>query len=119
VDDLPSVKPWGRWFRDGREGWFYFSPSLGSYHAILPDWVEKGDEVEFFEPLPDGSRRSLLLPGVRVASGSVSPILIEDGNILLISNLAGVYQTLHLSKPHEPEKVGEIILFFSRSEMTL
>jgi len=107
VDDLPSVKLWGRRFADGREGWFYFSPILGSYHAILPDWVRRGDEVEFFEALPDGSRRSLLLPGVQVASGSVSRILLEDGNILLISNIAGVHQSFHLIKPHELEKVGE------------
>jgi len=110
VDDLPSVKLWGRRFSDRREGWFHFSPILGSYHSILPDWVVKGDEVEFFEPLPDGGLRSLLLPGVRVASGSVSRILLEDENILLFSNLAGVHQTFHLIKPQELEKVGEIII---------
>jgi hypothetical protein len=110
VDDLPSVKLWGRRFSDGREGCFHFSPILGSYHSILPDWVEKGDEVEFFEMLPDGSRRSLLLPEIRVASGSVSRIVLADGNILLFSNMAGVHQTFHLIKPHELEKVGEIII---------
>jgi len=110
VDDLPSVKLWGRRLSDAREGWFFFSPILGSYHSILPDWVAKGDEVEFFEPLPDGGRRSLLLPGIQVASGSVSRILLEDGNILLFSNVAGVHQTFHLIKPHELEKVGEIII---------
>jgi len=110
VDELPSVRLWGRRLSDGREGWFYFSPILGSYHSIWPEWVQRGDEVEFFETLPDGSRRSLLLPGIKVASGSVSRVLLEDGDILLFSNIAGVHQSYHLIRPHELEKVGEIII---------
>jgi transposase-like protein len=110
VDDLPSVKLWGRRFTDGKEGWFHFSPILGSYHAIWPEWGQRGDEVEFYEPLPDGRRRSLLLPGVKVAGGSVSRIELEDGNILLISNVAGVHQSYRLLKPQELDKIDEIIV---------
>ncbi|MBA7690425.1 hypothetical protein ES703_98951 [subsurface metagenome] len=110
VDDLPSIKLWGRRFSDGKEGWFYFSPIIGSYHSILPKWAEKGDEVEFFEQTAEGDFRSLLLPGIKVASGSVSRILLEDGNIDLFSNIAGVHQTFHLVKPKDLEKVHEIIV---------
>jgi DNA-directed RNA polymerase subunit M/transcription elongation factor TFIIS len=110
LDGMPAVRLRGRRIADGRAGWFYFAPILGSYHSILPDWLKKGDEVEFFEPLPDGSLRSLLLPGIEVAGGSVSRVLLEDGNILLFSNIAGVHQSFYLIHPQELEKVGEIIV---------
>jgi len=110
IDDLPSVKLWGKRLSDGREGWFYFSPILGSYHTIIPDWVNKGDEVEFFEETEKGELRSLLFPGIKVASGSVTRLLLEDGNILLFSNIAGVHQTFHLLKPKELEDINEIII---------
>jgi len=110
VDDLPSVKLLGKRLSDGREGWFYFSPILGSYHTIIPDWVKKGDEVEFFEETEKGELRSLLFPGIKVASGSVTRLLLEDGNILLFSNIAGVHQTFHLLKPKELEAINEIII---------
>jgi len=110
VDDRPSVKLWGRRFADGREGWFHFSPILGSYHSVWPEWIQRGDEVEFFEPLPGGGLRSLLLPGVKVADGSVSRVLLEDGHLLLFSNVAGVHQSYRLIRAHELEKVGEIII---------
>ena len=110
VDDLPSVKLWGHRFRDGREGWFHFSPILGSYHCIWPEWGERGDEVEFCEPLAGGGMRTLLLPGVKVAGGSVSRILLEDGDILLISNVAGVHQSFRLLKAQELDRIDEIIV---------
>jgi hypothetical protein len=56
------------------------------------DWVDKAAQVEFFEPRSDGSLRSLLLPGIEVAGGSVSRVLLADGNILQFSNIAGVHQ---------------------------
>ncbi len=108
VDDLPSVKLFGRRVSDGKEGWFYFSPILGSYHSILPEWVRKGDEVEFFEIDEDGKLRSLKLPDVEVASGSVSRLFLEDGNILIFSNIAGVHETFHLIKPEDLDNIKEI-----------
>lgn len=53
-------------------------------YKIIPAWVEHGDEIEFFEPgaaAPGekGQLSSLLLPGVSVASGSVSRLRLEDG----------------------------------------
>jgi hypothetical protein len=110
VDDLPSVRLWGRRFADGREGWFHFSPILGSYHGVWPEWGQRGDEVEFFEPLPGGGLKTLLLPGVKVAGGSVSRVALEDGNILLFSNVAGVHQSFRLLKPQELADVDEIVV---------
>ncbi len=108
VDNLPSVKLFGRRLSDGREGWFYFSPILGSYHSVIPDWVNKGDEVEFFEVDEKGNFLSLKLPDVKVASGSVSRLFLEDGNILIFSNIAGVHETFHLIKPEDLSNVSEI-----------
>jgi predicted RNA-binding Zn-ribbon protein involved in translation (DUF1610 family) len=110
IDDLPSVKLYGKRLSDLQEGWFYFSPILGSYHTITPPWVKVGDEIEFFEPLDEGGLRSLLLPGIKVASGSVSRLFLEDGNILLFSNLAGVHQSFHLLQPRDLDNVHEIII---------
>ncbi len=110
VDNLPSVKLFGRRLKDGREGWFYFSPILGSYHSIIPDWVEKGDEVEFFEIDEGGKLKSLKLPEVKVESGSVSRLFLEDGNILIFSNIAGVHETFHLLKPKELNGLKEIVV---------
>ena len=110
IDNLPSVKLYGKRLSDLQEGWFYFSPILGSYHTVIPPWVKVGDEIEFFEPLEQGGLRSLLLPGIKVASGSVSRLFLEDGNILLFSNLAGVHQSFHLLQPHDLDKVHEIIV---------
>ena len=108
VDDLPSVKLFGKRIGDEKAGWFYFSPILGSYHTIIPDWVKRGDEVEFFEKDSKGELHSLKLPDVKVASGSVTRLFLEDGNILLFSNIAGVHQTFHLVKPNELNGVKEI-----------
>jgi hypothetical protein len=72
IDELPAIRLFGRRRSDGKEGWFYFSAIKGSYNSILPEWVRKGDEVEFLEQGPGGDMRSLLLPGVEVAGGSVS-----------------------------------------------
>ncbi len=108
VDNLPSVKLFGRRVSDGKEGWFYFSPILGSYHSVVPKWVKKGDEVEFFEIDDDGDLRSLKLPDVKVASGSVSRLFLEDGNILIFSNIAGVHETFHLIKPEDLDNIKEI-----------
>ncbi len=108
VDNLPSVKLFGIRVTDRREGWFYFSPILGSYHTIIPGWVRPGDEVEFYEKDSKGRLCPLILPGVKVASGSVTRLFLEDGNILLFSNIAGVHQTFHLVKPHELDGINEI-----------
>ncbi len=108
VDNLPSVKLFGRRVSDGREGWFYFSPILGSYHSVIPKWVKKGDEVEFFEIDEKGNFKSLKLPDVEVASGSVSRLFLEDGNILIFSNIAGVHETFHLVKPEDLDNIKEI-----------
>jgi len=110
IDELPAIKLFGRRRSDGKEGWFYFSAIKGGYHSILPEWVRKGDEVEFFEQGPGSELRSLLLPGVEVAGGSVSRLFLEDGNILLFSNLAGVHQSFYLLKPAELEDLREIIV---------
>jgi predicted RNA-binding Zn-ribbon protein involved in translation (DUF1610 family) len=110
IDDLPAVKLWGKRLSDLQEGWFYFSPVLGSYHTVLPPWVKVGDEIEFFESLEQGGLRSLLLPGIKVASGSVSRLFLEDGNMLLFSNLAGVHQSFHLLQPRDLDKLHEIIV---------
>jgi predicted RNA-binding Zn-ribbon protein involved in translation (DUF1610 family) len=110
IDELPAIKIWGRRYSDGREGWFFFSAVKGSYHSVLPDWIQKGDEVEFFEPLAQGSMRSLTLPGIRVAGGSVSRLILEGGNILLFSNIAGVHQSFYLLKPGELDDLHEIII---------
>lgn len=109
IDDLPSVKLWGKRLSDLQEGWFYFSPILGSYHTVIPPWVEVGDEIEFFESVQKEGLRTLLLPGIKVASGSVSRLFLEDGNILLFSNITGVHQSFHLLQPHDLDKVHEII----------
>ncbi|MBA7578488.1 hypothetical protein ES708_20353 [subsurface metagenome] len=36
--------------------------------------------------------------------------MLEDGNILLFFNIAGVHQTFHLLKPKEFEDINEIII---------
>ncbi|RKX83110.1 MAG: hypothetical protein DRP57_08585 [Spirochaetes bacterium] len=108
VDDMPSVKLFGKRIADGKTGWFYFSPIIGSYHAVVPDWVKGGDEVEFFEKNKKGELLSLKLPDVKIASGSVTRLFLEDGNILLFSNIAGVHQTFHLVKPKELKGIKEI-----------
>jgi predicted RNA-binding Zn-ribbon protein involved in translation (DUF1610 family) len=110
IDELPAIKIWGRRCSDGREGWFFFSAVKGSYHSVLPEWIQKGDEVEFFEPLAGGALRSLTLPGIRVGGGSVSRLILEGGNILLFSNIAGVHQSFYLLKPGELDDLHEIIV---------
>jgi hypothetical protein len=110
IDELPAIKIWGRRHSDGMEGWFYFSAVKGSYHSVLPDWVRKGDEVEFFEPLSGGGMQSLSLPGIKVAGGSVSRLILERGNILLFSNIAGVHQSFYLLKPGQLDDLHEIIV---------
>jgi hypothetical protein len=110
IDELPAIKIWGRRCSDGREGWFFFSAVKGSYHSVLPEWIEKGDEVEFFEPLAGGAMRSLTLPGIRVGGGSVSRLVLEGGNILLFSNIAGVHQSFYLLNPDELDDLHEIIV---------
>jgi predicted RNA-binding Zn-ribbon protein involved in translation (DUF1610 family) len=110
IDELPAIKIRGRRHLDGREGWFFFSAVKGSYHSILPEWVRKGDEVEFFEPLAGGGRRSLTLPGVRIAGGSISRLILDGGNILLFSNIVGVHQSFYLLKPAELDELHEIII---------
>jgi hypothetical protein len=110
IDELPAIKIRGKRLSDSREGWFYFSAVKGSYHSILPEWIREGDEVEFFEPLADGTLRSLTLPGVELAGGSVSGLLLERGNILLFSNITGVHQSFYLSKPGEFHDLHEIVV---------
>jgi predicted RNA-binding Zn-ribbon protein involved in translation (DUF1610 family) len=110
IDELPAIKLRGRRLSDGREGWFFFSAVKGSYHSVLPDWIRKGDEVEFFEPLADEGLRTLTLPEIRVAGGSVSRLILEGGNILLFSNIAGVHQSFYLLKPGELNDLHEIII---------
>ena len=110
IDELPAIKLWGKRCSDGREGWFFFSAVKGSYNTVLPEWIQKGDEVEFFEPIADGGMRNLTLPGVRVAGGSISRLILEGGNILLFSNIAGVHQSFYLLKPEELEDLHEIII---------
>jgi predicted RNA-binding Zn-ribbon protein involved in translation (DUF1610 family) len=82
----------------------------GSYHSVLPEWIRKGDEVEFYEPEAGGNMRSLILPGIKVAGGSVSRLFLEGGNILLFSNIAGVHQSFYLVKPNELDDLHEIIV---------
>jgi len=110
IDELPAIKIRGRRHSDGREGWFFFSAVKGSYHSILPEWIRKGDEVEFFEPLAGGGKRSLTLPGVRIAGGSISRLILDGGNILLFSNIVGVHQSFYLLKPAELDDLHEIII---------
>ena len=110
IDELPAIKIRGRRRSDGREGWFFFSAVKGSYHSILPEWVRKGDEVEFFEPLAGGGKRSLTLPGVRIAGGSISRLILDGENILLFSNIVGVHQSFYLLKPAELDDLHEIII---------
>ena len=110
IDELPAIRIWGRRYSDGREGWFFFSAVKGSYHSVLPEWIQNGDEVEFFEPVAEGSMRSLTLPGIRVAGGSVSRLILEGGNILLFSNIAGVHQSFYLLKPGDLDDLHEIII---------
>jgi predicted RNA-binding Zn-ribbon protein involved in translation (DUF1610 family) len=110
IDELPAINIWGRRRSDGREDWFFFSAVKGSYHSVLPEWVSSGDEVEFFEPVPGGDMRTLTLPGVSVAGGSVSRLILEGGNILLFSNIAGVHQSFYLLKPGELDDLHEIIV---------
>lgn len=110
IDELPAIKLWGRRLSDGREGWFFFSAVKGSYHSVLPEWIRKGDEVEFFEPLAEDGMRTLILPGISVAGGSVSRLILEEGNILLFSNIAGVHQSFYLLKPGELDDLHEIII---------
>ena len=110
IDELPAIRLWGKRCSDGREGWFFFSAVKGSYHSVLPEWIQKADEVEFFEPVADGGMRSLTLPGIRVAGGSVSRLILEGGNILLFSNIAGVHQSFYLLKPGELKDLHEIII---------
>jgi len=110
IDELPAIKLRGRRLSDGREGWFFFSAVKGSYHSVLPEWIRRGDEVEFFEPLADDGMRSLTLPGISVAGGSVSRLILEGGNILLFSNIAGVHQSFYLLKPGELDDLHEIII---------
>ena len=110
IDELPAIKLWGRRLSDGREGWFFFSAVKGSYHSVLPDWIRKGDEVEFFEPQAEDGLSSLTLPGISVAGGSVSRLILEEGNILLFSNIAGVHQSFYLLKPGELDDLHEIII---------
>jgi len=110
IDELPALRIRGRRNSDKKEGWFYFSAVKGSYHSILPKWVQRGDEIEFFEPLADGRMRSLTLPGVELAGGSVSRLILEGGNILLFSNISGVHQSFYLLKPGELDDLHEIII---------
>ena len=105
IDELPAIRIWGRRYSDGREGWFFFSAVKGSYHSVLPEWIQNGDE-----PVAEGSMRSLTLPGIRVAGGSVSRLILEGGNILLFSNIAGVHQSFYLLKPGELDDLHEIII---------
>ena len=110
IDELPALRIRGRRKSDRKEGWFYFSAVKGSYNSVQPDWVERGDEIEFFEPLEGGQMRSLTLPGVELAGGSVSRMILEGGNILLFSNISGVHQSFYLLKPGELEDLREIII---------
>ena len=66
--------------------------------------------MEFFEPAAGGAMKSLTLPGIRVAGGSVSRLILEGGNILLFSNIAGVHQSFYMLKPDELEDLHEIII---------